>query len=83
MHLLLIICDHLHWNQILKIILKWFLKCQWILKKLGLWTLFKENFAKKEKSLNTQGESEHKENKLKYVKGLDSFMMGLPPIQGH
>ncbi len=32
---------------------------------------------KKKRSLNTQGESEHKENELKYVKCLNSFKDGL------
>jgi hypothetical protein len=40
-------------------------------------------FCQKKTCLNTQGMNEHKENEFKYVKGLDSFNMGLPPIQGH
>jgi hypothetical protein len=36
-----------------------------------------------DKKLSTKGENEHKENELKFTKGLYSFNMGLPPIQGH
>lgn len=38
---------------------------------------------REDKNLSTKGENEHNENGLKFVKGLYSFNMGLPPIQGH
>ncbi len=38
---------------------------------------------REDKNLSTKGENEHKENELKFVKGLCSFNMGLPPIQSH
>jgi len=47
-------------------------------------TLFKENFAKikgKIKVWMHWERNEHKENEFKFIKGLFSFKMDLPPIQ--
>lgn len=38
---------------------------------------------KANRSLNTQGKNECKENKLKTIKGPYNFKMGLSPIQAH